>query len=196
MGLFGPKKLSLDEIIKGIEKLSDEDKVRLNSYLTPEENEAPESDVNEDVDTDTPAKEDAAPEAEDPEAVPDDDTNVGEEPEVTADEGEDAAENDAPEAEPEAEEGTENEAEEAPEAPVAPAAPLPDYEALFAAYEAKFDALNELVANLTERCNALTEAVDTRPFGNQSPGMPSGDIEEENGVSPTMRSYTKKQVYR
>lgn len=193
MGLFGPKKLSLDEIIKGIEKLSDEDKVKLNSYLTPEENEAPESDVNEDVDTDAPAKEDAAPEAEEPEAVPDDETDVGEEPEVTAAEGEDAPENEAPEAEPEAEEGTENEAEEAPEAPVAP---MPDYEALFAAYEAKFDALNELVANLTERCNALTEAIDTRPFGNSSPGMPSGDIEEENGVSPIMRSYTKKQVYR
>ena len=79
-----------------------------------------------------------------------------------------------------------------PSQPVAP----PDYEELFAGMKSRLEAMSELVSNLTERMDSLTESIDKGSFGNHSPGMPSGDIDEDGDMSPTMRSYTKKQTYR
>lgn len=188
MSLFKQKKLSLDEILKGIETLSDDERSRLNDALAapqapeapPASEEGPENVGNEDNSSedgedpapDNAAQEDPTDELEDPNTTED-----AEDPAAPADGGE-------PESQPKV-------------GDPAPETPPEDVDTTLAALRARLESMTELIAALSNRCDALTERLDSGSFGNYSPGMPQGSIDEDPaGMTPTMRSYTRKQTYR
>lgn len=184
MSIFGSKKRSLDDIIKDIQTLSDEDRAKLTAALTPDESAEPDAPATEDPHT---ADSDNASENEAETA------ETAEETSSEPDTDEDPAEDDTPAEDP-AEDPAEGEEEHEPNEN--PAQASVDYEALISAMQARIEEMSGLVAELTERCNSLTERLDGGSFGNHAPGMPTGDIDEEGEMTPTMRSYMSKQPYR
>ncbi len=186
MSIFGQKKLSVDEIIKGIERLSDEDRAKLNAALAPEKSPEPPADESgEDITHDNGENDNQ------PGENVEEETNDAEESNSDDHAGADEAPETEEQSAEDMEEPVSNDAESVKE-PTVPS----DYDALFSAMESRLTAMSELVATLTERCNALTERLDNGSFGNHSPGMPSGDIEEDGDDSPVIRSYMRKQTYR
>lgn len=172
MGLFS-KKPSIEDVLKRISALPDDEKAKLRTLFVGED------DVGEEGTDTTPVVESAEA---DPEVTEENTVGTEEHKPATEDAAEKTDADDAPEeTEPTEEDQTEDNGE--------------TNEAL----SARITALEEKVAELTQRLTSPEEEPknDNTNFGGYSPDVPDslGDNNEDDD-SRIMRSYMAKQTYR
>lgn len=195
MGLFN-RKPSLDELFKILETLSDEDKQKIRERFFDAEREEVKEDASEELaEVDTEEGEEAEAKAEEEQAAEEQTESDKDEGEVMDEVDESVGEKIA-----DGEEPPVTEAEEVENEPVEEPAPEPDpVEASVeteeekdraAAYDARFKALEESIAALTEKLTALLDNADYgKAFGASAVG--NYEDKEENGDRAVMASYNK-----
>ncbi len=185
MSLFG-KKTTVEDILKGIDTLSPDDKAAVRAKLEgnePKADEQPAPEATEKESEETPPEQAKADES--------------------ADNGEKSTEESAEGAESteqteEAEQTSEGTSEEqVTEEQTAEETTGADNSATFDAFSARLQVLEESYAKLLEKYEALVEKAEDKPFGSHGPHVPE-NIGEDGATedSRIMRSYMAKQTYR
>lgn len=164
MGLFS-KKISLDDILKAINELPEDEREAIKSRLEGEKS-------NDEQKTDEAA---AAPEVE------------------AADKADDAPATEAIEPPAEEQTPTEPPAPAPTEAEETPIAAEDDLKNTVEALSARIESLTESYGKLQESVNSILDSLDSKPFGNHGPGAPSGE-QAEDEESAVMRAYNRKQT--
>lgn len=196
MALF-KKKLSLDDILEGINNLSEEEKGKVMAMLgksadTKEETPAEVESVEETTSDSEPVDKTVEEVKEGTEETTEETESEVAEENSESEEAIETAPVEESEVEPVAEESTEETeiVEEQPEEPVEEVAPevQKQNEELDASQNAKLQALEERVAKSEEMIARVLEMLDNKDFG-LNPGVPEGGGEDHNRMSAVMRGY-------
>lgn len=194
MAIFGKKKLSLDEIIKGIEDLSDEEKAQVLSAVQPAEpveepveeavpveGEEPMTETVEE--TESPADSGEVEETQESEEVvePTEETMSVEKEGAPVEETEAVEELDVmPDAPTETPESTEPETE------------TPNnYDELIAAQNARIDSLESAISTMMERMEQMVINFDNQNFGYSPQNY--GEEESSSRMSAVMQGYAPRR---
>lgn len=194
MALF-KKKLSLDDILEGINNLSEDEKGKVMAMLGENPNPAEETPEVENVEEPASNDEPVNEPAEEVEEGPEEPSNE-ESGEVAEENSESEEATDTVTEEPVVSE-TENliteqagEVENKPEEPVAEVAPevQKQNEEQDDAQNARMQAIEEKVAIIDEKLEQILASLDNKDFG-LNPDVPEGGGEDHNRMSAVMRSY-------
>ena len=190
MAIFGKKKLSLDEIIKGIEELTDEEKAQVFSAMQPAEP------VEEPAESEEPMTE--------PEEITEPPAERGEVEKM--EESEEVVEPTEEEMSVEgAEQPTVEETEAVEKLDVMPNAPTEtpestahetetpnNYDELIAAQNARIDSLESAISTMMERMEQMVSNFDNQNFGYSPQNY--GEEESSSRISAVMQGYAPRRA--
>lgn len=194
MAIFGKKKLSLDEIIKGIEELSDEEKAQVISAVQPAEPvEEPVEDAalfqGEEPMTETVEEAESPADGEEVEEV-----QESEEVEAPVEETAPIEEEGAPVEESETLEELDVRPDvptETPESTATETETPNNYDELIAAQNARIDSLESAITAMMERMEQMVSNFDNQNFGYSPQNY--GEEESSSRISAVMQGYAPRR---